>query len=116
MNYVNNLLITTVVLALSGCANTNKELYSWGTYEPQVYSYFKGESPEKQIDVLEKHLAEVKADGETPPPGFYAHLGLLYSKVGRESEMKTMFDMEKNLFPESAVFIDNINNGFKVAK
>lgn len=110
-----SIILIALILALTGCA-TNKNLYSWGTYEPQVYLYFKGESPEKQIIELENHLIEIKSKGSAPPPGFYAHLGMLYSKVGRESEVMNMFEMEKKIYPESAIFINNIINGFGVKK
>lgn len=105
----------TAIFVLSGCA-TNKSLYDWGPYEPQVYSFFKGTAPEEQIQILEKHLAEVQGKGTVPPPGFYAHLGMLYSKVGRDAEVQKMFAMEMKLYPESSTYINNINNGFKVAK
>ncbi len=103
------------IVSLTGCA-TNKNLYNWGSYEPQIYSYFKGDSPEKQINELEAHLAEMNSNGSKPPPGFYAHLAMLYSKVGREAEVKNMFEMEKNIYPESKIFINNIVNGFGVKK
>jgi len=113
MKSLKNTFLLTVTVLMTGCA-TNKNLYNWGAYEPQVYSYFKGDSPEKQVVELEKHLAEIKNKGDMPPPGFYAHLGMLYSKVGRDSETIGMFDLEKKTYPESSVFINNIINGFKV--
>lgn len=115
MNYIKIVILSFSFSLLGGCA-VNKPLYNWGPYEPQVYSFFQGASIEEQVQVLEKHLDETKANGMTPPPGFYAHLGMLYSKVGRGAEVQKMFAMEKQLYPESAIFIDNINNGFKVAK
>lgn len=115
MKHTKIVILSFALLLLGGCA-VNKPLYNWGPYEPQVYSFFKGESPEEQVQVLEKHLDETKAKGLVPPPGFYAHLGMLYNKVGRDTEVPAMFAMEKKLYPESVIFIDNINNGFKVAK
>lgn len=109
------MLILMISSVLCGCA-ANKSLYSWGPYEPQVYSYFKGDSPEQQILVLEKNLSEIKAKGQVPPPGYYAHLGMLYSKTGRDSDVVSMFEKEKSLYPESSIFIDNISNGFKGVK
>lgn len=99
-------------IVLSGCA-TNKSLYSWGDYEGQVYSHFKGESPEQQILILEKQLVEIKSKGEVPPPGFYAHLGLLYEKAGKGGDVMAMFEEEKRIYPESTIFLTNISNGFK---
>lgn len=112
MNRSSAALIAVAISLAGGCA-TNKQLYNWGPYESQVYSHFKSESPESQIVILEKHLAEIKTNGTRPPPGFYAHLALLYSKAGRDSEVMGMFDEEKKLYPESSVFINNLINGFK---
>lgn len=105
-------LIAVAISVAGGCA-TNKQLYNWGPYESQVYSHFRSESPENQIVILEKHLAEINTSGTKPPPGFYAHLAMLYSKAGRDSEVMAMFDQEKKLYPESSVFINNLINGFK---
>lgn len=104
--------LLTASLVLAGCA-TNKTLYGWGQYEPQVYEYFKGESPEQQILVLESHLKETESKGEKIPPGFYAHLGLLYAKVGKDAEFRIMLEQEKQLYPESSKYINNLNNKFK---
>lgn len=106
---------TALLLFLSGCAN-RKNLYDWGAYEPQVYAFLKGEAPDLQIQILEKHLNEVQGKGTVPPPGFYAHLGMLYTKVGRDSDTQKMFAMEMKLYPESSIYINNINNSFKVSK
>jgi hypothetical protein len=81
-------------------------LAGWGGYQPQVYQYFKGESPEQQIDILEKDLQVITAKGNTPPPGMHAHLGLLYSNLGREDLVVQHFEAEKKLFPESTAYMD----------
>lgn len=113
-NFGIGLTLASAIL-LTGCAS-NKSLYSWGPYESEVYSYLRGESPEEQVVKLEKHLTDMQSKNGVAPPGFYAHLGLLYSKTGRQAEVASMFEKEKALYPESAVFINNIMNGFKVAK
>ena len=85
-------------LSLTGCA-ANKPLYSWGSYESEVYAFFKGDSVEKQIEALEKHLIGTEGKREVLPPGFYAHLGMLYGKVGRGTEAKALLDKEAQLYP-----------------
>lgn len=112
MKKINIYLTLAAAVALTGCA-TNKPLYGWGQYEPQIYEYFKGESPEQQIVTLEAHLGETESKGEKIPPGFYAHLGLLYAKVGKDAEFRTMLEKEKQLYPESSTYINNLNNKFK---
>lgn len=102
-------------LGLGGCA-TNTALYSWGPYENQVYSHFKNESPEEQILILEKHAQETQAGGKQLPPGFRAHLGLIYAKVGREGEFVAALEQEKTFFPESAPYIDRLLINVKAKK
>ncbi len=102
------------VLAISGCAN--KALYNWGPYEDQVYAHFKNESPEKQIQILEKHAQETAAKGRQLPPGYRAHLGLLYSKVGRDEDFLVALAEEKLAFPESQFYIDSLLNRVKAKK
>lgn len=91
---------------LAGCATPPKTLYQWDGYQPQVYEYFKGESPEQQIAEMEKALQTISAKGASVPPGFHAHLGLLYSVAGKPDQVATQFEDEKKLFPESAAYMD----------
>ena len=91
---------------LVGCQTPTKPLYQWTAYQPQVYQHFKGESPLQQIDALEKDLQVMKSAGNAAPPGFHAHLGMLYAMVGRSDQVSAEFDSEKRLFPESAAYMD----------
>lgn len=105
--------ITTVISAaalslLWGCATPVPPLYNWGPYENQVDAHFKGESPEAQILALEKHAAETRDKGLLLPPGYMAHLGLLYGKVGRDADFANALQQEKQRFPESASYIDKL--------
>ena len=109
------ILLLTCILVLQGCAQKGV-LYSWGTYEAQTYNYFKGEPPEAQILVLEKHMVESREKGQALPPGFHAHLALLYEKTGKTNEMRQMFETEMKLYPESSIYINNILTGFKGLK
>lgn len=90
---------------LAGCAN-QATLYQWEGYQPQVYQYFKGEPREAQVQVLEGDLEKIKAAGKLPPPGYHAHLGLLYADLGKDDEMVREFQTEKRLFPESGTYVD----------
>ncbi|MBN3819503.1 DUF4810 domain-containing protein [Paraburkholderia sp. Se-20369] len=99
---------TAAALLLAGCVPPPAPpLYQWNGYQPQVYEYFKGKtSPQEQIDALEKALQEIRAKGHTPPPGFHAHLGMLYATVGSEQQAEQELQAEKQLFPESSPFMD----------
>jgi hypothetical protein len=101
---------------MSGCANQPKPLYHWGEYQPQVYEYFKGDgkSVEEQIIALEKDVQKARAEDAALPPGYHAHLGLLYLKTGKIDQVKQEFDTEKALYPESATFMDFLSKKFKV--
>ena len=91
---------------LSGCVTPEKPLYYWGDYQPVVYSHFKGDSPEAQRVKLEQtaHLAQSR--GEAVPPGFNAHLGLLYLNTGQLDRAQGAFQAEATLFPESKPYMD----------
>lgn len=106
------LLVLLVSITFSGCA-TKRNMYNWGSYQDQVYAYFKSTaSPEQQIAALEKSM--VKSTGAngtmSVPPGYHAHLGMLYGEVGRVDDMQIQFETEKMLFPESAAFMDFMLN------
>jgi hypothetical protein len=98
---------------LAGCAAPSKPLYQWEGYQPEVYQYFKGESKQAQIAELEKGLAKIKSTNGATPPGYHAHLGLLYSNVGKDDRMIEEFQTEKTLFPESAAYIDFLMKNVK---
>jgi hypothetical protein len=95
------------LLLLNGCTYEPKTLYGWGGYQVQLNHYFKADSaPEKQIAELEADLAKMQSKGQVPPPGYLAHMGLLYASVGNPGKSVEAFSSEKKQFPESAVFMD----------
>jgi len=102
------------LLVLQGCA-TQTSLYEWGSYESTVYKHFNNESPEAQIQILEKNVTAAAKNGKLLPPGFYAHLAFLYGKVGQPGKMNEMLALESSAFPEAIPFLKNARNGFKVA-
>jgi len=103
-------LAIATAAALTACHTAPAPIYQWHNYQPVVYKYFKGESPEEQIAMLEKDLKKIKSDGERVPPGFHAHLGMLYSSVGKYAQSEQEFLTEKSLFPESGPYMDFLLN------
>jgi len=99
-----------VAASLAGCATANRPepLYDWESYEAQVYAHLKGESREAQIEALERDEEKIKASGKAAPPGFYAHLGLLYAETGNDAKAVACFATEKARFPEAAVYLDSL--------
>lgn len=106
MNKLTTILALAVCAGVTGCATQPKTLYQWEGYQPQVYQYLKGDSPEQQIAAMEKDLQTISAKGNHAPPGFHAHLGMLYSHSGRPDQVLAQFEDEKRLFPESAAYMD----------
>jgi hypothetical protein len=103
------LMASTVLVSglLAGCNSGPKTLYQWESYQPEVYEYFKGEEPkEAQAEALERDLQKIRSTGNTPPPGYHAHLGLLYLSMGKDDQMVQQFRTEKTLFPESTPYMD----------
>jgi hypothetical protein len=110
-----HLFVLLLVLGNLGCAQKST-LYSWGSYETQIYNYFKGESPDAQLLTLEKQRNEATAKGQALPPGFHAHMALLYEKTGNPDGMREMFETEKKLYPESSIYINHLLSNFKDLK
>ncbi|PKA68839.1 hypothetical protein ATI02_1640 [Pseudomonas baetica] len=91
---------------LAGCSSP-QTLYQWEGYQPQVYEYFKSETPtEAQAEALEADLQKIRASGKAVPPGYHAHLGLLYLSMGKDDQMVQQLRTEKTLFPESGIYMD----------
>lgn len=101
-------------LVLGGCA-TQKNLYNWGSYQPQVYAYFKNDStsPQTQLNEMEKGLQQASSKGEKVPPGYHAHMGLLYLNTGSPSKAVAAWEREKALFPESTQYINFLMSNMK---
>jgi hypothetical protein len=101
------LLIATVLA--TGCGPG--PLYHWGHYEPLVYEMYahpgKAE-PAEQIDKLTEDIATAQSKGRPVPPGVHAHLGYMYLQQGNARAAEEQFEIEKQLFPESTVFMDRL--------
>lgn len=100
-------IVLLSMTVLAGCATRQQPLYYWGGYQTQVYSHFKGETgPEEQIQALEGEREKARAQGKALPPGFQAHLAMLYGKTGRSERLVESLEAEKAQFPESSTFMD----------
>ena len=110
-----SLFCLLVAVLASGCAHQGpKPLYYWGSYQNQMYGHFKGEKgPDEQIQALEADAEKASSEGLTLPPGYRAHLGMLYGETGRTDKMASNLQAEKERFPESAGFMDFLLKHFK---
>ena len=96
---------------LGGCVTPEPPLYRWGEYENIVYRSYRapGESdPVNDAVALEEDIARTEAEGFEIPPGVRVHLGYLYFSQGRGEEARALFAREREVFPESAVFVDGL--------
>ncbi|WP_068638045.1 DUF4810 domain-containing protein [Thauera butanivorans] len=97
------------LLLLAGCASGNRHqpLYYWGEYQPALYGHFtKEQGPQEQIAALEAGLEKARARSLAVPPGYHAHLGILYAESEQPDQMLRHFEAEKILYPESAAYMD----------
>jgi len=104
-----------VCAALTGCAAPRQPLYAWNDYQPQVYQYLKDDGStgaEDQLLKLEETRQKVQAEGKALPPGYRAHMALLYSKTGNNEKTVEQLAEEKQYFPESATFMDTLLQTF----
>lgn len=103
------LAVTAFAGMAAGCVAPPKPLYGWDAYQPQVYAYLKDDgntSPEAQIAALEAAEQKLRARGQALPPGYQAHLAMLYAKVGQADKTAERLAAEKQHFPESSGFMD----------
>jgi len=101
-------VLAVCVLAgmLAACAQAPKPLYDWNAYPQSVYAYLK-DAPEDAADPVQALEASAQRTNDAAlPPGFRAHLALLYLKMGLGDKAALQLQAEKQAFPESAVFMD----------
>ena len=92
---------------LAGCAHQEQPLYYWGSYQQQVYGHLSSKaSPDEQREKLEAGIEEARSKNLPLPPGYRAHLALLYGENGQVDDMRRNLEAEKTQFPESGGFVD----------
>ncbi|MBS0445448.1 MAG: DUF4810 domain-containing protein [Proteobacteria bacterium] len=95
---------------LVACAQAPKPLYLWEDFPRQQYDTLlhQGASPESQIQAMELHATKAQSVHAALPPGFRAHLGMLYLSVGNSDKARELWQTEKSTFPESSPYIDRL--------
>jgi len=96
------------VWLLVGCASGPRNLYYWGDFPDANYAWLQDEpqNDEKLLETLEKNAQRAVANNHNVPPGFHAHLGLIYLKLGQIDQAVAHLQAEKAAFPEAAPFMD----------
>jgi len=94
--------------ALTACVQSSRHMYDWQSYQPSVYTYLNGEDIDyaTQAQGLEQNVEAARSTNAALPPGFRAHLGLLYLKMGEDNKAVEQLEGEKLAFPESTLFMD----------
>lgn len=106
-------IIAGIVFTLASCSS-NKELpmYVWYGYENAAYNYTKIGTEESAETLLGVYQQIVDGQSETkrqvPPPGICADYGYMLIQAGKTEEGKELLLKEKELYPESAKYIDGI--------
>jgi len=100
---------------LGGCASGPPPLYQWQGYQNNVDAYFRADklSIDAQTQLMEEDLKKILASGGAVPPGYYAHLGLLYGQQGKLDQFAQQMQAEKKQYPESGTFMDFLLRNFK---
>ncbi len=110
-------LMLLASLTLTGCAHKTAvpPLYGWQGFEKNLDTYFRGdrESLDTQAKQMEGDLQKMRAANTAIPPGYQAHMGLLYGKQGDLARFQQHLEAEKQQFPESQTFIDFLLRKFQ---
>ncbi|MEM6671824.1 MAG: DUF4810 domain-containing protein [Planctomycetota bacterium] len=110
-----HILGAALALALSAC-QTQSSYYAWGGYAVSVWNVTSGEGVAdigEDIDTLTATIEEARASARPIPPGMHAHLGMLHSLRGEIDLAAAAFESEKELYPESVVFMDRLLAGLR---
>ena len=107
--------LIALVSTLGACATKTPPLYGWQGYQANLDAYFRGSSlsPDVQKQMMEQDLEKMRASGLAVPPGYHAHLGLLYGEQGDLGKFAEQVAQEKSKFPESQTFMDFLLRNFK---
>jgi hypothetical protein len=106
------------LVLLGGCA-APRGLYFWGGYEDLVYQAWRepGSVPiERQVELLQRDYQQGQALHLRMPPGWHAHLGVLYYGLGKPDEALRELQVEKAEFPESGTFVDRLVANMKSSR
>lgn len=102
-----------LAISLLGCAA--KPFYYYGDYTKSQLNYLHEPNEEtlkarcEVLDDIITHANDKSTSGRVPP-GIYADYGYLLALNGKNSEALAKYNQERELYPESSVFIENMIN------
>mgnify|MGYP003684247583 CR=1 FL=1 len=104
-------LVIFLCIGLAGCSTVSPGGYYWGKYSYTYHDLLKAPG-EATIAAHEATLQDIitksKEKNLRTPPGIHAELGNLLSNAGRNDEAVAQFQAERDLYPESAVFLQRL--------
>lgn len=112
-------VMAAAALTMVGCAQKSQSLFYWGEYQDNIYAMYNGDgsvTPQEQIADIERDLLRAQEQGKRIAPGIQAHLGYMYLLEGNEGAGYQAFQREKQMYPESTVFIDGMIQRAQQAK
>ena len=111
------LVVAVLALGLGAAACGGSTRYFWGRYEASVLRLELAPddpgSVQTSIEELNEDIEKARSRGQPLPPGFHAHLGYLYARAGDLAEATRHLRLEKELYPESATFVDGLLAGLR---
>lgn len=95
---------------VAGCAQPPKPLYLWESFPRQQYEALlrDGMSTESQVQAMEEHAVKARSANAALPPGFRAHLGMLYLAGGNADKARELWAAEVSAFPEAAPYMNQL--------
>jgi hypothetical protein len=108
--------IVALVLLSTGCAQ--QRMYYWGEYSNTLYQCKKHPSDQSGLahqQALENIIEESEKSNLRIPPGVCAELGYIYFRQNKKDLAIKNFQMERQLYPESGLLMDRLENAVKIA-
>ncbi|MGJ3233251.1 MAG: DUF4810 domain-containing protein [Oceanicaulis sp.] len=97
-------LCAAALSVVTACAQQSR--FEWGNYENSLYALYQNpEAASGHEESLRRAIERGEATNRVAP-GLNAELGYLLWEQGRQAEAREYFLRERELFPESATFMD----------
>ena len=101
------LLVVSTALLLSACGQ-GETLYSWNGYSSAVLTHYKDGTSAEDFSNEMAVIVQESEDDNKVPPGLYAEYGYALLEAGQDNQAIVYFQKERELWPESEAFMDNI--------
>ena len=95
------------VLLLAMITSVWCSTYNWGSYQQSLLSHFKKPDRDKLDNSFTKIVSSAESSNKVPP-GLYAETGFVKYEKGDYVSAIAYFRKEKELWPESQVFMDKM--------